>query len=201
VPILGITGGIATGKSSFTGFLKSLLPAEVFSADECARELTSSDAAIKQAIIAEFGKQVEARSEINRERLREIVFADPEKRKQLEAILHPAIRARWSRLAAKNREARSKDWLFVDIPLLFETGAEEMFDEIVVVACSAETQRQRLLHLRRLATEMAVRIIASQMDLKLKIEKAGHVVWNNSTLAHLEAQAGIFANYLRRRHG
>jgi dephospho-CoA kinase len=89
----------------------------------------------------------------------------------------------------------------VDIPLLFETHAEEFFDAVVVVVCSASTQRQRLLATRGLGNDMAGKMIASQMDLSLKIEKADHVIWNNSSLLHLEQQTDIFAAFLRHRHG
>ena len=117
MPILGITGGIATGKSSFTNFLEGALPAGVFDADACARDLTSNDPEVKRAIIEEFGGKVAIAGEIDRRQLRDIVFLDPEKRKKLEAILHPVIRAKWTELARKNRDAHSKNWLFVDIPL------------------------------------------------------------------------------------
>jgi dephospho-CoA kinase len=202
VPILGITGGIATGKSSFTNLLRRIMPSEVFDADECARDLTANNPDIKQEIIAQFGAEITTGGgEIDRAKLRKIVFAEPEKRTRLEAILHPVIRARWMQLAQNNRAARSNDWLFVDIPLLFETHAEEFFDAVVVVVCSASTQRQRLLATRGLGNDMAGKMIASQMDLSLKIEKADHVIWNNSSLLHLEQQTDIFAAFLRHRHG
>ena len=202
VPILGITGGIATGKSNFTNLLRRIMPSEVFDADECARDLTANNPDIKQEIISQFGAEITTGGgEIDRAKLRKIVFAEPEKRTKLEAILHPVIRARWMQLAQNNRAARSNDWLFVDIPLLFETHAEEFFDAVVVVVCSASTQRQRLLATRGLGNDMAGKMIASQMDLSLKIEKADHVIWNNSSLLHLEQQTDIFAAFLRHRHG
>jgi len=132
---------------------------------------------------------------IDRARLREIVFRDERQRRKLEAILHPEIRARWAKLAEETR--REGTWLLVDIPLLFETGAEIAFDGVVVVACSAATQRARLVLNRGLTDAMADRIIASQQSLASKVARAAHVIWSDCPLPRLEEQARIFAGYLQ----
>ena len=196
MPVLGVTGGIATGKSSFTGRLLRHLPAELFDADQCARDLLANDAAIRQAVVAAFGTAVcDAAGNPDRPKLRTLVFDDSQKRRQLENILHPAIRDRWTERAAQF--AREDGWFVVDIPLLFETRAEASFDHIIVIACSPATQRRRLAEQRGLSADLAEKIIASQLDLPAKINQAHHVIWNDSTLTCLERQSRHLAGWLR----
>jgi len=198
VPVLGITGGIATGKTLFTGCLASLVPdMRVFDSDACARELTTSDPAILAAILDRFGPELfDVTGALQRSALRAIVFADPVKRKALEAILHPAIRRSWLELARTVREQPGNPWLAVDIPLLFETSAETHFDRIVVVACSALTQRTRLMDYRHLTPGLADSMIASQLPLAGKIDRADFVVWNDGLPEALQIQARLLSLHL-----
>ena len=192
MPVLGVTGGIATGKSSFTGLLLHHLPAELFDADQTAHELLAGDAGIRHAVTQAFGDVIcDAEGNPDRTRLRALVFGDPAKRRQLESILHPVIRARWIARAA--HFARHGGWFLADIPLLFETQAEASFDRIIVVACSPDTQRRRLAEQRGLSAALAEKIITSQLDLATKINQAHHVIWNDSSLPCLERQAGLLA--------
>ncbi len=198
MPVLGITGGIATGKTLFTGCLASLFPdLRIFDTDRCARELTTSDPAILGSIRDHFGSGVfDASGVLQRPALRAIVFSDPVKRKALEAILHPAIRRSWLGLARTVREQPGNPWLAVDIPLLFETSAETHFDKVIVVACSALTQRRRLMDNRHLAPGLAESMIASQLPLAGKIDRADFTVWNDGLPAALEVQARLLSLHL-----
>ena len=196
MPVLGVTGGVATGKSSFTGLLLRHLPAEFFDADQCAHDLLADDATIRQAVVAAFGAAVcDAAGKPDRPKLRALVFDDSVQRRELENILHPAIRDRWTKRAA--RLAREGCWFVVDLPLLFETQAEASFDHIVVVACAPATQRRRLAEQRGLSANLAEKIIASQLDLPAKINQAHHVIWNDSTHSCLERQSRLLAGWLR----
>ena len=94
-----------------------------------------------------------------------------------------------------------KNWLCIDIPLLYETKVEGHFDRVIVVACSPATQRQRLRMARGLSDDIADRILAAQLDLREKISRATHLIWNDSTPASLERQATLLANWLRHRYG
>ena len=197
MPVLGVTGGVATGKSSFTGLLRHHLPAGLFDADQAAHELLANDDAVRQAVVEAFGDVIcDAKGNPDRTKLRALIFDDESKRRQLERILHPAIRARWTKRAAQI--AHEGGWFVVDIPLLFETQAEASFDRIVVVACSPVTQRRRLAEQRGLSAALAEKIITSQLDLATKINQAHHVIWNDSTLPCLERQAGLLAACLCR---
>ena len=202
MPTIGITGGIASGKSSFTSRLSGWLsaknteaPVTVFDADTVARELVAKDTRVQLAIVRQFGSGVlTPQGLIDRDWLREKVFDDAEGRKALEAILHPVIRARWTAQAEAVR--RTGAWLLLDIPLLYETGAETACDVVVVVACREETQRARIVARRGLSPEMAGKIIATQTSLASKAARADYVVWNDAPEARLEEQAELFAGYL-----
>jgi len=200
VPVLGITGGIAAGKSTFSAALCNCLPAELFDVDQCSRDLLANDADIRQAVLRAFGSPAfDPTGRPNRVWLREAVFAEPAKRRELEHILHPAIRTRWAARAAF--AIGSDRWLCVDIPLLYETGAQEHFAAIAVVACPLTTQRARLVEHRHLSETIADQIIAAQLDLATKMTHADHLIWNDSTNTCLERQARLLARVLRQRHG
>jgi dephospho-CoA kinase len=192
--VIGITGGISTGKSTFAKSLRELLPsARFFDADEMARDLTTKDSVVLNEIRDRFGSEVfQANGELNRGALRTIVFSAPKRRRDLEEILHPRIRQRWSGEAEKYR--RSTERFFADIPLLYETGGEAICDRVVVVACSEEIQIQRLMRRMQIKADEAATIIAAQMPLEDKIKRADHVVWNNGQRSVLEDQARLLVN-------
>jgi dephospho-CoA kinase len=155
---------------------------------------------VHAAIRATFGDAVFAPDgRPDRARLREVVFSDELQRRKLEDILHPVIRARWAGLAEQT--LRAGGWLCVDIPLLYETGAAESFDRTIVVACSPETQRRRLREIRQLDAATADRMIGAQLDPNLKMQKADHVVWNDSTDTCLDRQAALLAAWLHQHYG
>ncbi len=195
--VIGITGGIATGKSSFARSLNQQVGGRLFDADLAARELTDRDPDVQQALRAEFGDSVFfPTGELNRAALRGIIFAQTKKKRALEQILHPRIRRQW---ATEAETSRQRGQIFLaDIPLLYETEGETICDRVVVVACSESVQQQRLVARSALSLADARSIIASQMPLLDKITRADHLAWNNGSRAVLEAQASIFANFLTR---
>ncbi len=192
--VIGITGGISTGKTTFVNCLRELLPeATFFDADGMARDLTHHDQAVLAKIRRKFGNDVfDANRQLNRIALRAMVFQAPEKRRQLEQILHPPIRQHWSREAEKHRQ--SNDYFFADIPLLYETGGEKLCDRVVVVACSEEIQIGRLMKRTGLDRDSATAIIAAQMAITEKVKRADHVVWNNGPQSLLAEQARFLGN-------
>jgi dephospho-CoA kinase len=193
--VVGITGGISTGKSTFARRLHELTGGRLFDADRTARRLTDEDEAARAALREVFGPEIfSASGDLNRAALRAIVFADQGKKRALEQILHPRIRQQWATEAEESR--RSGDIFLADIPLLYETEGEKLCDRVVVVACAPEIQLQRLIARTRLTPVDAERMISSQMLLPEKISRADHVVWNNGPLFALEAQAQILARYL-----
>lgn len=193
--VIGITGGISTGKSTFSDRLRVRLRAKLFDADRAARQLVDQDPAVRDLLRQAFGGQLFfVDGNLNRVALRAIVFADREKKRALEQILHPRIRRQWATEAEQSRQ--SGELFLADIPLLYETDGETLCDRVVVVACAQEIQLQRLIARTRLPPSSALDMIHSQMPLAQKISRADHVVWNNGPLPVLEAQAGLLARFL-----
>ena len=188
MPAIGITGGISTGKSTFCDCLREIIPAaKFFDADVAAHALPKLPE-VKQEILGQFGSEVfSPGGDLNRAKLRAIVFADATKRRSLEQILHPRIRRQW--MAQAERHRNSSDFFFADIPLLYETGGETLCERVVVVACSHKVQLERLVKRISLKGSEAEQMINSQMPLEEKIKRAEHVVWNNGDRATLMEQA------------
>jgi dephospho-CoA kinase len=188
MPAIGITGGISTGKSTFVECLRELLPAATsFDADEAAHALLNRPDVQKQ-IRREFGARVFSTvGDLNRTKLRAIVFADATKKLALEQILHPRIRRQWRTEAKKHRN--SPRFFFADIPLLYESGGESLCDRVVVVACSQKLQLGRLRKRMSLSSSEAKQMIKSQTPIEEKIRSADHVVWNNGDRTSLMDQA------------
>jgi dephospho-CoA kinase len=188
MPAIGITGGISTGKSTFCDCLREIVPAaKFFDADQAARSLVELPE-VKQEILGQFGSDVfSPDGDLNRTKLRAIVFEDATKRHALEQILHPRIRRQWIAEAKKHRN--SPDFFFADIPLLYQTGGETLCERVVVVACSRKVQLDRLAQRKSLKASVAEQMINSQMPLEEKIKRADHVVWNNGDHATLMEQA------------
>ncbi len=188
MPAIGITGGISTGKSSFSDCLREILPgARFFNADEAAHAVVELPE-IKQKLRTEFGSRVFSRGgDLNRGKLRAIIFSDANRKRALERILHPRIRRQWRTEAKRHRS--SPEFFFADIPLLYESGGETLCDRVVVVACSYKMQLARLTQRMSLKQPEAEQMIKSQMPLEEKIARADHVVWNDGSRAVLMEQA------------
>ena len=187
--VIGITGGISTGKTSFCECLREIIPvAKFFDADQAAHWLVDLDREVKKEIRREFGSGIfSGIGDLNRDKLRAIVFGDAAKKRALEQILHPRIRRQWSTEAETHRN--SPDFFFADIPLLYETGGETLCDRVVVVACSQKVQLGRLKKRMSITAAEARKMIKSQMPLEEKIRRADHVIWNSGDRATLYEQA------------
>ena len=197
---VGITGGIATGKSTVaTALHQSLsihLPVERFSADFEARRLTDSDLHVQEEIKSVFGAQLfDSDRRLRRERLRELVFQDPSARKILESILHPRIRSAWL------KRINTGTLLLAEIPLLFETKAEKHLDLVVVTACSRSAQLNRLIEVRGLAPELAESMIAAQMPLDEKMKRGDRLIWTDCLPKITTAQIDRLSTELLERYG
>jgi dephospho-CoA kinase len=193
--LIGITGGIASGKSTLSRALAKLQDAQVFDADACARDLLDADPGVREAVIRDIlPTAYRADGKPDRAAIRAIVFSDSSSKARLEAILHPLVRSRRLAWAAEAR-AEGRD-LIVDIPLLFETGALSGFDVLVTVACTPEIQIRRAMS-RGLDRSQVQKIIDSQWPNPEKIARSDFVVWNDGSMAMLEAQARELATRLK----
>ena len=184
--LYGLTGGIGAGKSAAAEILRSR-GIMVLDTDTIARQLVEPGQPALLEIVARFGEGVRtADGYLNRAALAKLVFGDETARKDLEAILHPRIRACWQAEVQKWR-MEGRQTAVVVIPLLFETGAETAFDAVICLACSAATQRERLQQRGWSEAEINQRI-ASQMPMEKKMHLASYMVWNEGSLEALADQ-------------
>jgi dephospho-CoA kinase len=172
---IGLTGGIASGKSLVANmFVK--LGADLVDADQVAREVVAPGEPALSAIRDTFGAEfLTARGELDRAALRKLVFADPDKRRALDALLHPLIRAR---LLARLAEARGP-YAIVAVPLLVETDFAALVDRVAVVDCPESLQIERLMRRDSIPRAEAAATIAAQADRATRL-RAAHDVIDNS---------------------
>ncbi|MDD2541403.1 MAG: dephospho-CoA kinase [Desulfuromonadaceae bacterium] len=176
--VIGLTGGIATGKSSVALFFTEH-GVPVIDADQLARVAVLPGSAALEQIISFFGREVLTHEGVlDRKRLGEIIFSDPIKRRRLESILHPEIQKRAEECIAQTAQAGHQRVIYM-APLLIETGASNRMDDIWVVTVRPEIQLERLMQRDSISIEQAQRIISSQMPLSEK-ERYGSVVIDNS---------------------
>jgi dephospho-CoA kinase len=184
--LFGVTGGVGMGKSTAAEFLRQQ-GVSVLDTDVIARQLVEPGLPALAEIIAKFGPSVRAADgRLNRKELARCVFSDAAARADLEAILHPRIRAAWQ-AGVENWRATGQATGAVIIPLLFETKAAALFDAVICIACSGATQWQRLRQRGWSDSEIRRRLEA-QLPLEQKIAQSDFVVWTDTTLEAHAAQ-------------
>lgn len=174
-PIVGLTGGIASGKSYVAERLAQL-GATVIDTDLLARELVEPNTPSSLELRTAFGPTIfQPDGSLNRGALRTLVFADSAARARLEAILHPRIRA----LALQRSSEVTGSYALVVIPLLAERGRYAFVDSVVVVDCPSAIQRSRLLERDRISAELAEQMLAAQATRAQRLATADHVIYND----------------------
>jgi dephospho-CoA kinase len=185
--LVGLTGGIATGKSTVSDILRSL-GCVIIDADRLAREVVEPGQPALAAIVQDFGPEVlQADGTLDRKRLAGIAFADPERRRRLEAITHPAIR---DAFAARLTELEAEGFaglVFWDAAVLIESGGHKAMDRLVVVITDSPTQHARAV-VRDGDRADVERRIANQMPLSEKVKLADYVIDNSGDRAATEAR-------------
>ena len=194
---VALTGGIATGKSYvLDGFRRRGVPC--LDADILAHGVTAAGTEATAAIAARFGDEILAPDgSVDRAKLGPIVFADPSARRELEAVVHPAV---YRAIAAGVRafELIGIDpFVVVDVPLLYETGAEKDFDRVVVTTCAPQTQLARLRE-RGMSEDSARQRVAAQWPTEQKASRADFVVNTDGTFEETNAQVEAIYQRLRR---
>jgi len=184
--ILGITGGIGMGKSTVAEMLRQRgLP--VVDTDVLARQVVEPGQPALAELVAAFGPEMlDEQGRLRRDRLAAVVFSQRRARRQLEAILHPRIRQAWQAQAALWRREGCPVCAVI-IPLLYETQAAPEFDQVICVACTARTQRRRLLERGWTPLQIRQRLRA-QWPIQQKLALARFVVWTEGRLPATEAQ-------------
>ena len=177
--LVGLTGGIATGKSTVANLLRDL-GAEIIDADVLARDVVEPGEPALDEIVAEFGRGVlEPSGRLDRKALGAIVFADPERRRKLEAMTHPRIRERFQGQLEALAARGFSGLVFFDAAVMIESGNYRNMDKLVVVIVDEPTQIARLMARDRIARDEALRKIRSQMPLAEKAKLADYVIDNS----------------------
>ena len=195
--IIGLTGGIASGKSTVTSYLKEK-GYPVIDADRVVHDLQVPGGALYRVLVDHFGREIlDASGELDRVVLGQRIFSNPSERDWSNRVQGQLIREALAK--ARDRQAAQSGLFFMDIPLLIEQGYEEWFEAVWLVAVSKETQLKRLMERNHLSEQQAQERIASQMPLDEKRAHADLVLDNNDNLAALYAQLDAALQQLERR--
>ena len=193
-PVIALTGGIGSGKSSVAAILKEL-GAAVIDTDEIAHQLTAAGQPGARAVGEQFGPEyLRADGALDRSRMRKLAFSDPHARRKLEAILHPMIRAEVE-IAVRDAVA---PYVVIVVPLLIETGAyRDLAQRTLVVDCSEQEQIKRVMQRNPLTGEAVEAIMASQVSRAERLRHADDILRNESNLAALhDGVAALHRQYL-----
>ena len=178
--IIGLTGGIASGKSTVSKYLAEK-GFKVYDADKIAKDI-SEKKLVQEEIILTFGDKIlDKNGNVDRKKIKEIVFENKEKLKQLNAIIHPKVIDFYKKLKEQNTDKI----IIFDVPLLFESGIDKFCDKILVVISDYEIQLNRIVERDKIDRELAEKIIKSQLSNEERIKKADVVIENNSSLEDL----------------
>ncbi|WP_201004001.1 dephospho-CoA kinase [Paenibacillus glycanilyticus] len=189
---IGLTGGIATGKSTVAAMLVER-GAMLVDADQVAREVVMPGEPALEAVASAFGQAViHTDGTLDRKALGGIVFNNRDLLAQLENILHPAIRNRMQQRIRQYEEQNPRQLVVADIPLLYETGQEKLYDGVMVVYVPQALQLKRLMERNGIAEEEAQRRIGLQMDIEQKRGRADWVIDNSGSLDETRRQVGDF---------
>ena len=194
---VGLTGGIASGKSTVSAMFRDL-GCQVLDSDAITRDLFQPGNPVNKAVAAAFGHQVVADDgSINRKVLGEIVFKNPEQRLKLNSLVHPAIKERQSAFLEAVGSQDIHAIAIIEAALMVEAGTRADYDRLIVVSCLPEVQRERLRVRSGLTAEQIDSRIASQMPMEEKIKVADFVIDNSGDVAETRRQVGEVFEKLR----
>ena len=197
VRIIGITGGIASGKSTVTEFLRRQ-GYQVIDADQVVHELQEPGERLYQALLSTFGSSIlQEDGRLDRPKLGAMIFGNPELLEQSSQIQNQIIREELA--GRRDLLAGKEDIFFMDLPLLFELGYESWFDQVWLVDVTEETQLSRLMTRNALSQEEAEKRIASQLSLQEKRNRADVLIDNNGPLELTQEQLREALQKLERR--
>ena len=180
--ILGITGNIASGKSTVAGAFAKL-GAALVDADQLARDVVAPGSALLAQLVARFGQEIlQEDGQLNRERLGEIIFSDADARRELNALMHPAIGQLAVETLQRLKNLPGVPLVVYEAPLLFEAGAEGRVDKVLVVKLDPQVQLKRLMQRDGFDEAAARKRIAAQMSQEEKMARADYVIDNSGTV-------------------
>jgi len=184
----GLTGGIASGKSTVARFLEEL-GANVIDADRVGHELLEQSNPVSDQVVSHFGREIlNPGGEIDRERLGSVVFADPQKLSELTSIMHPRLMARIKELAEEFHSRQPRAVILVDAALIYEAGVADRFAKILVTWCRPEQQLERLMAKAHISRQEALQRMAFQLPAEEKRRRADYVIDCSGSLEETRAQ-------------
>lgn len=184
---IALTGGIATGKSHVRAAFEAL-GVPTIDSDVLAREAVAPDTRGLAAVAERFGRDVlDTNGSLDRQKMAKLVFADPDARRALEAIVHPHVQRATDEWFA-SLDARKHPYAVADIPLLYEVGRDRDFDVVIVAACDPETQVRRVMKRDGVSEADARQRLAAQLPIEEKIRRADYVIRTDGTFADTERQ-------------
>lgn len=183
--VVGLTGGIASGKTTVAKILSDF-DIKIVDVDKIAKEVVSPHTSIWEKIRETFGEEILDKDlSIDRSKLAKLIFSVPAERKLLDSITHPII---LTKIKEKLAELKNESIVVIDIPLLFETGFEKEVDKVVVVFAQRALQIERLVRKCKLSLKEAEDRIDSQMSLLEKTKKADWIIYNNGGMEELREE-------------
>ncbi|MDQ1771850.1 dephospho-CoA kinase [Labilibaculum sp. A4] len=176
---IGLTGGIGSGKS-IVGRAFEMMGIPIYVADNEAKRLMVSDAELQNLLVSRFGDQIyDSNFNLNRKLLAEIVFNDSEALKDINSIVHPAVRKDFIRWCEQHSQT---PYVIQESAIIFDSGLYKNFDKIITVAAEDEIRIQRVMERDSISRELIVERMRSQLPESVRIEKADFVIYNNTEL-------------------
>ena len=173
--IIGLTGGIGSGKSTVLELFK-ILGVKTYSADESAKKLVNTDPYLINLIKSSFGENIYNKGQLNSKKLSDIVFEDKEKLKLLNSIIHPAVAKDFKLFLNSNNE----DYIVKEAAIIFETKSENNYDKIILIQSPLEIRIERVINRDNISREEVMKRINNQLDENLIIDKCDYVISNEN---------------------
>lgn len=173
--IIGLTGGIGSGKSTVLELFK-ILGVKTYSADESAKKLVNTDPYLINLIKSSFGENIYDKGQLNSKKLSDIVFEDKEKLKLLNSIIHPAVAKDFKLFLNSNNE----DYIVKEAAIIFETKSENNYDKIILIQSPLEIRIERVINRDNISREEVMKRINNQLDENLIIDKCDYVIRNEN---------------------
>ena len=190
---VAITGNIGSGKSTFAKFISELEYSIIF-ADDISKEILASDSEVRAEIIKSFGAQSFQGKKVNKKYLAELVFSDKKKLKKINSILHPMVRKRIETLSEEY--FKTKNILFVEAALIFESKIEKMYDYVVLITAEKDLRMKRATKAKKLSEADFITRDSNQLNEETKKKKADFIFSNNGSKEELKQKAILLIKLL-----